>query len=280
MTGAVPLLVREAPSHACRGALDVLQTVWPKSEGAAWLHPVWEAGDYWNPARFKGGDQWRVERWVIYQMFPPAFVTPMQRLACEEDAPPRSQGAWVQPEPAKPPMYDANGQYIPAQHAQRGHWRTEALVSQTQYDLYHATGGHFGRPLWVVQGSNGGHRRKLKPKERMLLKLAGRAQTDVPLMGDLPYAPIDFRVIHALLERDSLMYWNAKLADDQRQGLADRNEGAAFRRTLLDWFDKQVAQAVDGVPKGSFDLGTFSGERDDAYDEGAEDEQFIHAPTT
>lgn len=259
---AVPLIQYDAPSSAGPFAAE-LCAAFPKNDRVPWLLPVWEHGDLPPTAearRLVPRKDWQVvERWVLYQMFPPPMVTAFQREAC------------MGPPPERTRLWD---------------WRTrsienpDALVTQTQHRLFHQTGGHFGRSFWVVQGTQGGHKVRFTKRESALMGLEGKPTTP-PLKGDLSYAEIDRRCLLQLVGWDRLRQWNRTLAFD-KQTKADQverlnHEEQAFRWRLMGWLDKQVADGVHDLGRGALSASDLP-EGDRRFDESIDmvERDFIH----
>lgn len=147
-----------------------------KERGVIW----WEPGDTWEP----------IQRWIIYKLWPKK-ATPAHILAELEGPHPRSQGRYS----------ERLGRWVdgPAPH-----------ITKTAWEIYRKFGG-WAQPYWVLQGTNGGHRYKLFPWEKVLLHLAtGRKDTAAP--GDLPYCEPDQRTWDAL--------WKAKASSDEAMKVA------------------------------------------------------------
>jgi len=226
-----------------------------RQEGYTWLHLYWWEGEPWQ----------KIQRWSIWEMFPPSFLSSNPRhaaqfapvLAALEGPPPRDQRIFAE-----------DGSFL----------RSEATVTQDQWDLYQET-GCFARPFWVIQGDRGGHKFQLSVPEAMLCRLHG-LEGETPRPGDLPYAPWDSRVRDALLEQ-------RRLYEAGRSGVpvgATREEAYCvsrkdreqwFRTQLLAWLKPQVRQQVeenDSVLK-ALDLPVGEGPTDEELE--AAEEQFI-----
>src|SRR5207247_1915988 len=107
-------------------------------------------------------------------------------------------------------------------------WWSDAFVSHQQWVLFHKTHCY---PLlyWIVQGDQGGHKRKLTSAEKMLLKINGSPQLDVPAPGQLPYADFDNRVLDQLALRDKLRTWDRATG----QGWETRSSGIQVAKTIV-----------------------------------------------
>lgn len=172
----------DAPvSHSeWRDFQDDLNALVEPSDNVSWLYARWEAGDRWEP----------VQRWMLWQVVP-LHATPDYILDALKGPHPRSTGHYCSGR-LEDKCWCAfeNPQYEPRNRWIGGPTR---FISRQEWDIYREI-GRYARPWWVVQGDNGGHRKVLAHWEQMAL-----AQVDVdwspPLAGDLPYAPLDARVL-------------------------------------------------------------------------------------
>lgn len=188
------------------------------------LRLVWEAGDHWAP----------VNRWVIYQMTPRQRV-PFGILDELEGPNPRNFG-----------YYDkAKGAFV----------RSKTLrINLQQWLLFQKT-GYYGRPLWVIQGSSGGHLRRFSDVQSAISEMHG-GPVDPPAPGDLPYAELDERTIAKLRFMDVVSKYGDVL---RTYGMSDfgvrlahaelsRREREMMRtmaEQLWDWMGSQVEEAMN-----------------------------------
>ena len=70
------------------------------------------------------------------------------------------------------------------------------LISRQSWELYR-THGAYARRLWVIQGSNGGHKYRFANWESRLSKMAG-GPMNPPRAGELPYAEPDNRTFEGV----------------------------------------------------------------------------------
>jgi hypothetical protein len=188
------------------------------------LKLLWEPGYPWE----------HVERFMIYQMIPRhGMNSPLQLAVLEQlehPLPPSKMGNY----------YDTVlGRFVS---------NPDCLITERAYWLYRET-GCWGRPYWVIQGTQGGHKRWFSPVEQKFLKLAG-LPSDPPAPGDLPYAPFDERVMAKLTAQDmmkgthsGLRFRKAKLG-----GVYDaryEDDETRFREELVAWLKTQVDE-MDG----------------------------------
>lgn len=207
-----------------------LMAVCPKYDGCSWFLIAWEPGEPHDPALW-------VQRYVIWQMQSAAMT---KRLILRDhpgtvgfhDEHPRKDAVWSE----KLRCYvKPDGRLA----------KTDAMT----YELYHAT-GCYGSRFWVIQGETGGHRYNLSHVEKQVLTLGSRGQIrDVPLMGDLPYAPFDDRVLphferieQAALARKVYKYASARLDQLDR---TDRDEMEYARCLLFDYLGEQFGALYD-----------------------------------
>ena len=171
--------------------------------------------------------RWQPEagRWFIYQVLP-AHCTPA--LVLDEKQPIIAKGTLFIPAPGRELML------------------LREMVDQTAWEIFKET-GRYSRPFWVVQGDKGGHKRRLSLLERRVAKqMTGRA-ADVPVPGDLPYAPVDRRVVEALRPLDRMQGWAYALDISSRSPQHfEATERAALdtaARELWSWLEHQVDAA-------------------------------------
>lgn len=145
-----------------------LADVAPYSDRHTWLKLAWND---------------ECERWVIYQMVPPKYVSSVY---------------WAEEQPVR---FDAaRNKWYPDPNQKL--LLNRGMVSATGWRLYKET-GHAPSLWWIIQGSNGGHRYKLDKIESKLAQLEW-GEKDTPEPGELPYAAFDARVIDAIGPLDKL----------------------------------------------------------------------------
>jgi hypothetical protein len=203
---------------------EELDRLAPRNNELSWLKIVWVPGDPWV---LEGIDQ-RVNRWFIYQMFP------MKRI------PDTVLPSLLGPHPRKRGYYD---KYLRAFVPD-----PDCTVDRIQWELFDET-GCYGRPYWVVQGSRGGHKRRFDRQESVVSRMNGGPK-DPPLPGDLPYAPVDQRVIDKLYAMDLVRVYNRFLdfTDRKRDQLDAEDEEVrkAMRQRVWGWLESQVSDAFNG----------------------------------
>lgn len=183
----------------------------------------WKAGSREQPC----------QRWVLYEMVPLRLVDPV--LVDELEGPdPSSVGQWSQHGPRR--------------------WMSSSMVSHDQWVLYrkHTAFKAYPLLLWVIQGTQGGHRWILSPQESKILRMR-HLPDDVPAPGDLPYAEFDNRVIAMLAVRDRLKQVDiAKRTATRSRAILSANEDQRIREIegqaeLLKWLTLQVRQSIDSL---------------------------------
>lgn len=123
------------------------------------------------------------------------------------------------------------------------------LVNDYQWEMYKA---HkvWARELWVVQGDNGGHPTQYAQEERDILRAKG-LPSDPPAVGDLCYAPVDNRVLHAMQRRNRLIAFGNNLDALRRSGTADATNAdwalgqKEFRRQYVQFLEEQSLGRAD-----------------------------------
>lgn len=222
------------------GSVDAF--VWTRKPKLDWVHRcndlmpltdrttglviAWEPGDPWEP----------IQRWFVYGVLPkPAIPEPIRQQL--EGPNPRDKGH---------PCFGKN-QYgtwclCPAPKM-RWAGGESPLITRQAWQLYRKYGG-WARPLWVVQGDNGGHKYRYTDWESRLARLAG-APPRPPIAGELPYAEPDERTW------DNLRFFVDPVLRTAYRGLVD----FGMRRPGdLDPTDKRAAEFAAMQTLKSFGL--------------------------
>jgi hypothetical protein len=238
------------PDPAWQAALDRIA---PRTDtGHDHLQLVWEAGDPWSP----------VQRWVIYTMTP-IWRVPMG-IANELRGPaPRTFG-----------FYDTS---------RKKFVRTrQSLINQQQWLLFQRY-GYFGRPLWVIQGTQGGHLRRFTDVQSQISQMNG-GPDEPAAPGELAYAEPDDRTIAKIKFLDVVEKYgdvlNLYAGNDEGVRLAhyelsqrERHIVYEMAQQLWKWLDSQVGEIEltraqvsriwDGASNRDVDLGEYeTGEQD------------------
>ena len=217
---------------------------------------TWQSGWPWDP----------LQRWEVYEVLPASSIasilTQEELLGITDSltrglwqalrgADPRTVGRWVR-DPDVP------------QHLGGKKWRSDSLVSHTQWRLHQETGGLPHR-TWIIEGTHGGHTLRLGQMEKGFLLASGVEPKAVhalaeawPNPGSRPYADYDARTFHALAERDRLRAWTRSKPWDARtdrqtaQDLVlterkDRHE--QIMKRVVKWIDDQIGDFVADIPR-------------------------------
>jgi hypothetical protein len=203
---------REAP----QAWHDDVAALAPKQDRSSHLLLWWESGTPEAPA----------QRWVIYQALPFQYVDPVVMEGFLSDHPCRCIRRNLLGERC-PKCFgiESPGRYRIEQH------------------LYST--GMFARPYWVIQGTNGGHRRLYSQVDQQAARLMGQP-AEPPETGSLCYAPLDNRVLRKVRLNDLAQRAFFDLADAAQADKAKAQ--VAFRTALSDYVDAGVAKAFDDVP--------------------------------
>lgn len=201
--------------------LHELALLAPPGDRVAHLTLFWESG---TPA-------FPIQRWVIYECLPAAFV------------PDHYMRAFLGDPPCTCPVYRLmpGAEVIQCLRCQRAQ-----SPGRTRLHDYWRRTRTIGMPLWVIQGSSGGHPYRFTQIEEQFAKLNGM-EPDPPDPGDLPYAPFDRRVTSRLRARDRAQkaYTSLHRARD-----AGREEAEiVFRKAMVAFMDDAVDAAVDAIPR-------------------------------
>lgn len=208
---------------------DWLAEYSPPTNRFKWLKLIHEQGYPWEP----------VDRFIIYEMVPARFVMDEVLEQLQHPLPPSEMGNY----------YDhALGEFVQ---------NPDCLITTRAWNLYRET-ECWGRPYWIIQGVNGGHKRWFTPIEKKLLKLAG-LPSEPAVPGDLPFAEFDDRVKKQLQAQDLLRSVHARLKASRGQliaqnALRQERQEREFREGLLKWLFAQVADIAPDVHKSLVDL--------------------------
>ena len=166
------------------------------------------------------------ERWVVYQCLPHE----------------KTNGFVLLPEQSGAPKLNVDRQ----------------LVDVQQWEIYR-TRGVYASPYWVIQGSFGGHRRRMWPYEQTLAKMGG-LPSELPYPGQLKYAEMDRRVMDHLGRLDQMAMYNKMLEyTDRNADTLDADEEQArveILRKLSSFVHEQVAHHVSEL--SSADLSSYT----------------------
>lgn len=202
--------------------LEALDRLSPRSEGRTWLHLLWEPGEPWCP----------VERWIVYEMIPLWMVPMGDALRRELAGPnPRAFG-----------HYDT----VLERFVRVPHPDAPKMISQRQWLLFRET-GFYGRPIWVVQGSQGGNKRFFTEIESQLSLMHGGTE-EPPAPGELGYAVPDNRTTSKLRGMDLVARFGDVLhavAANGRWDALDRREQQVAQdmaEQMWGWLETQMGE--------------------------------------
>jgi hypothetical protein len=210
------------PEASWQATLDAIA---PPGGRLSWLKLVWIAGDEHEP----------VNRWGIFQMLP------------LDRAPTLVRDDLRGPSPRVRGRYDrVLGRFIPDPLCN---------VNLLQWQLYQQT-GCYGKLYWIVQGSNGGHKRQFNRMESVVSRMNG-GPDQPPLIGDLPYARPDNRTFDKIAKMDLVRTYSylldraSKAQHDAVLDMHDKNILEQMRGQVWKWLESQVAEAVQENPAGA-----------------------------
>lgn len=248
----------------------------PPNPTVSWLKLVWEPGDRWQP----------VGRWMLWHMLPRKVLFPKDQTSVYAEIRRELEG----PNPRGTGHYCADGKdpftgqlwcrclkkakrYVDGPPNQ--------FVDRLTWKLYRDT-GCYGRRWWTVQGTKGGHRHRLNPTEQRVFHLRTGTK-DTPTPGDLPYAEVDQRTIHAIVAFDKVRAWQmvSEFANRHRDQLdaEERAEAEQANAALGQWIETQVEAGWDAYGsafrKAANDAAVLPGVKD-TTDYEAADAAFVH----
>ncbi len=219
------MIQREPPAGVVeRWQPELDRIAQPTERGHSHLMLLWEPGENWAP----------VERWVIWEMIRPQLA-PLNGSIWFDlmGPPPRSFGRWDNV-------------------LERFKRTRTSLVNQRQWEVYQET-GLYGRPVWIVQGEKGGHKRQWNSVEQNVAILAYNLPADsevhpaVP--GELCYAEPDERTVRLLAGLDMVRRYGDVLkvfqhsdALRERLDIRERDQLQEMARQVWMWMGDQVEE--------------------------------------
>lgn len=218
--------MRVAPAGVIERWQPHLDAIAPQTrEGLSHFRLVWEPGEDWAP----------VERWTIWEVMP-AERSPMGVFEDLHGPPPRAFGRYD----------DQLGRFVRSRNFH---------INQHQWEFFQET-GMYGRPVWIIQGEKGGHKRFWNDTEQNLIRLhkGTKEVLDPPAPGELCYALPDWRTIAAIAELGVVARFGELLHylshDRLLRDSLDRREAevaAEMADRLWSWLGDQVEEALDAV---------------------------------
>lgn len=208
--------------------LDVLVG---RERNKAYLLLYWEPGESWHP----------IERYMIGNAIPRALQAQeyefYKSLGGEQEASESTFAELEGPSPREGCYYDTKLQKLV-----RPEGKLLPGITQRQWLLWREHSA-FVTPLWVIQGSKGGHMVRFNPYEEHLRRLK-RQPLHPPAPGELPFAPFDSRVLEALRMARKLHDLQSGLRQDFLERLTRPETHNAAERAFVKeydtWFDDRV----------------------------------------
>lgn len=197
------------PDPAWQAALD---QAFPRASNGSGVVVRWQPGDLESP----------VQRWVVDQWLPVSQCYSMDF---------------------------ANGTRVPI--PVMGHYLRELARNRAELPPWLARihrvvqdHGCLPVPLWIVQGTDGGHPVTFGTVDRIWAQYR-TGSADAPAPGSLPYADFDGRVVQGLVERDRWRgVWNSALAEAEgREEEAERR----VRRLIDESTQASMAEVIERV---------------------------------
>lgn len=219
------------PSRVVDFANERLALLSPRSEHQNWLYAYWEPGERWMP----------IHRIVIAEMTPRAVMAREYAFyrALGESGDASLFYELEGPNPREAGHYDKLlERYV--------YDELPPNITQRQWLLWRSERA-FARPIWIVQGSHGGHKRRFSELERVILKKRGMP-SEAPYPGQLAYAPFDDRILKALRAMSDLQEWADMLqryaglrtdAEEYKQRLTME---ARIEEEIFAWLDPQIEE--------------------------------------
>lgn len=224
-----------------------------------WLLWRWEPGDVDREPLTGKRVVTPVQRYLIYEMIPPAFlvsprhgpeaIVSAKLLLRQLNGPePRSLRYWSQR------RYTYRGSDGKPTRGTEWVRRSKAAVTQAQWELWRAW-RCYAMPAWVLQGAAGGHKIHLSDVERQLARVAADKvglEMEWPAPGDLPYTGWDRRAFNALAEQHELLELQRVQRDPERRThehfvAEQRSLKRTLQARLASWVDVQVKGAIDSL---------------------------------
>lgn len=222
----------EEPIGAAAHANERLALISPRSDRQSWLHCYWEPGEPWMP----------VHRLIIAEMIPRGIMgleLDFYRMMGDDG----NETLFMELEGPDPAL----SRYFDKDRGEVLFTGLQPTITHRQWVLWREQNA-FARPIWVIQGSNGGHKRRFSDLEKVILRKQGipRKKADAPLPGVLPYATFDDRILDKLEKMRELQEYAemcrkwASLRSDEEQYKAKMSMEAQVEREIYAWLDPQI----------------------------------------
>lgn len=223
------MIEREAPEGVVERWQPELDRIsGPRTRrGYSHLRLMWEPGEDWCP----------VGRWMIWECMPPERAP----FGCFLDL----KG----PNPRSFARYDRVLGKVK---------RTRNFFINRQQWVFHRETGLYGRPIWVVQGRKGGHKRFWNDVEQTLAQMMWELDQapEPPAPGDLCYAEPDTRTINALRALNLVQRFGDTLRrymhDTTLRDSLDRREreiAQEMARQVFFWLDDQLEEGLEHMTR-------------------------------
>lgn len=211
----------------------------PKEDRTTWLQLAWMSGDPWGP----------VQRWCVYEMVPLLVWQNIIRAHVARGKKPEETIEFEQWQDLEGPHPRDRGYY---DTILKSFMSDGCTVTRQEWELYREHQKAIPKLYWIIQGEQGGHKRRYDQLEQQWLHHAG-LPTDPPSPGDLPYAPYDRRVYDQLAQRAALKQMQSKLSQDRGEAATQKQE---LRAAIVKWIESQSRQvlesqriSLDGIPR-------------------------------
>lgn len=234
MNDKAPIWTPPAPPEEVARWQERLEEIAPRSEGAGWLLIYWEPGEVWCA----------VNRWIIANMVPKALIYQQAKFYEAVEGKDAAQHELYYelegPSPRDGAHYDEILKKLI--HSQD---RLPPIITQRQWLLWREHSA-FAMPVWVVQGSEGGHKREFNRVEELLLKRAGRPHI-APFPGELEYSAPTEKTFAMILKmkqiKEKLVGRDLSLAgDDKDWARMKAAQDEEFNSALSDWLVEMIGE--------------------------------------
>lgn len=187
--------------------------------------------------RWESSEPWQtLDRFMLWIAQDPRYVATEPWIVKALNGPsPRSRG-----------HYCADGYCLCAEKANRWVGGATKKIDTMTWRIYRETGLYAWR-WWVIQGHRGGHRYQWEQGElaAVVANMKGLGNQP-PMVGDLPYAPFDARVIRAVRAEHKAHRAAQALKElrYRKDGLAieEKEQAQAVAKALWDWTGDQASQ--------------------------------------
>lgn len=207
-------------------SLDGLDVPFPYEQELRAFSPIVE-----KVSHLRAYFYYAAQRWVLYECIPLALMPSDERMV-RPDMTGEELFAAIR---GKPPRFRSDDDASP--------------ISDLQHEMARRFNVWAG-PLWVLQGSQGGHLWKLDPWAQNIA-IAKGMNPEMPAIGSLPACPFDVRTTTALNSRNRLIQLGGKLNRLQESGSVQARmvEMAAIQREIreaeMELIERMMEPVVD-----------------------------------